>query len=65
MYHYFRTYVIMPYSEVVSTKSKHCVQVAAEDGKEDAEQQETPSAIKENAPEDKDKDEEHCWSYHG
>ena len=41
MYQYFRTYVIMPNSEVVNTKSKQCVQVAAEDGKDGVQQQET------------------------
>ena len=48
----------MSSSEVVSTKGKQRVQVAAEDGKEDVEQQETPSVTKEDAPQDKDKDEE-------
>ena len=48
----------MSSSEVVSTKGKQRVQVAAEDGKEDEEQQETPSVTKEDAPQDKDKDEE-------
>ena len=45
-YQYFRTYIIMPSSEVVNTKSKQCVQVAAEDGKDDAQQQETTFANK-------------------
>ena len=36
----------MPSSEVVYTKSKQCVQVAAEDGKDDVQQQETTSANK-------------------
>ena len=47
----------MPCSKVVNTKSKQCVQVAAEDGKDDVQQQETTSANKKVVPEDKDKKE--------
>ena len=48
----------MPSSEVVYTKSKQCVQVAAKNGKNDVQQQETISANKKVVPEDKDKKEE-------